>query len=223
MRTPIRDRNKLLDVASGGPIAGMVVALPLLFIGVAISPVEAVSGGVTEGNSLLYIAVKYIVHGELLPAAGYDVQLHPLAFAAWVGLLITMINLIPIGQLDGGHIAKAVFGDRHESLSLWLHRLLLLIATIVFAEVYVDVHDAMPPAEAATHALSSASPWAVWAVLLTVLKRMSGGEYHPEVSSEPLTRGRRVIVGVVALLFIVIFTPIPLRENLVLLLQGVGS
>jgi membrane-associated protease RseP (regulator of RpoE activity) len=133
-----------------------------------------------------------------------------------------MINLIPIGQLDGGHVAKAVFGDRHEALSLWLHRILLAIAAGAFTWVFAGVRGAMPAAEAATHALSAASPWAVWAVLLLVLKRLSGGEYHPEVSPEPLTARRRVLVAIVALLFVAIFTPIPLRENLVSLTVGLS-
>lgn len=222
MNEPIRDRDKLLDVASGGPIAGMVVALPLLIIGVAVSPVSAVDGGVTEGNSLLYVAIKYAVHGHYLPADGVDVQLHPMAFAAWVGLLITMINLIPIGQLDGGHVAKAVLGERHEAVSFWLHRVLLVIGLGVIAVVYLDVSTAMPPLEALGHAAGAGTPWVVWAALLTVLKRVSGGAYHPEVDERGLSPRRRVIFWIVAGLFVAIFTPIPLRENLVLLLQGGG-
>lgn len=222
MRSPIRDRDKLLDVAAAGPLAGMAVALPLLIVGVAISPVSPVDGGITEGNSLLYVAVKYAVHGRYLPGGGVDVQLHPLAFAAWVGLLITMINLIPIGQLDGGHVAKAVLGDHHEALSLWLHRILLAVGLGVAGWVYLDVAGSMPVTEAAAHAASAGTPWAVWAVLLSILKRMGGGEYHPEVAPEGLSRGRRAIFWVVAGLFVAIFTPIPLRENLVWLLEGVG-
>lgn len=223
MNQPIRDRDKLLDVAAAGPLAGMAVALPLLIIGVAISPIGEVDGGVTEGNSLLYIAIKYAVHGRYLPGGGVDVQLHPLAFAAWVGLLITMINLIPIGQLDGGHVAKAVLGDRHEAVSLWLHRILLAIGLAVAGWVYLDVAGSMPATEAAGHAAAAGMPWAVWAVLLTVLKRMSGGAYHPEVDSAGLSRGRRAIFWVVAGLFVAIFTPVPLRENLVLLLEGISA
>ena len=223
MRSPIRDRNKLLDVAAGGPLAGMAVALPLLIIGVAISPVAAIDGGVTEGNSLLYIAIKVAVHGRYLPGGGVDVQLHPMAFAAWVGLLITMINLIPIGQLDGGHVAKAVLGDHHETLSLWLHRFLLAVGLGVAGWIYLDVAGSMPALEAAAHAGSAGMPWVVWAVLLSVLKRMGGGEYHPEVERARLSRGRRAIFWVVAALFVAIFTPVPLRENLVWLLEGVSS
>jgi membrane-associated protease RseP (regulator of RpoE activity) len=222
MSQPLRDRNQLLDVAAAGPLAGMAVALPLLVYGVALSPVAPIDGGVAEGNSLLYIAIKLAVHGRLLPGSdGLDVQLHPLAFAAWVGLLITMINLIPIGQLDGGHIAKAIFGDRHERMSLWLHRGLLVVGLAVVGWVVADVlaSGALPPLGAAVHGLSTGAPWLVWAALLALLKRMGGGEYHPAVEGAPLTGRRRALVAGVAVLFVVIFTPVPLRENLVPLLE----
>ncbi len=218
MNAPIRNRDKLLDVAVGGPIAGMVVAVPLLIIGLQLSPIGPVTGGVTEGNSILYALLKLLVHGEWLPANGRDVQLHPMAFAAWVGFLITMINLIPIGQLDGGHVAKAVFGDRHEAFSGWLHRGLLVIGIGVSSYVTVSVKGFMPLIDSVVYGLSAGLPWLVWAVFLAVLRHLSGGEYHPEVDSAPLTRGRRVLVAVVFVLFIVIFSPIPLRENLVPLL-----
>jgi len=106
MDKPISDRRALFDVGAAGPIAGLVVAIPLLVIGLWLSPVgPSPADGSIEGNSILYALLKYAVHGQWLPNSNVDVQLHPMAMAAWVGLLITMINLMPIGQLDGGHIA----------------------------------------------------------------------------------------------------------------------
>src|SRR5262252_5185317 len=99
MDKPITDRNALFDVGASGPIAGLVVAIPLLAIGLCLShvaPIPASADQGLEGNSILYALLKYAVFGRWLPGDGVDVDLHPMAFAGWVGLLITMINLMPI-------------------------------------------------------------------------------------------------------------------------------
>ena len=115
MKKPISDRNALFDVGAAGPVAGLVVAIPLLVIGLSLSSLGPVKpDDMIEGNSILYALLKYAVFGRWLPSGGVDVQLHPMAFAGWVGLLITMINLMPIGQLDGGHVARAALGQSHE-------------------------------------------------------------------------------------------------------------
>jgi membrane-associated protease RseP (regulator of RpoE activity) len=218
MRRPLTDRNQLIDVGAAGPIAGLLAAIPLLVIGLSLSPVAhtAGGGGVIEGNSLAYLGLKYLVHGQILPAAdGTDVQLHPIAFAAWVGFLITMINLIPIGQLDGGHIAAAALGHRHEKLSAWLHRLLLVVGTAVAAVLFAEGQSAgLSIGHAAARAGSGAMPWLVWAVLLLVMRRMGDGVYHPPVEGPPLVGRRRALAFGMAIVFILIFTPVPLREAL---------
>jgi membrane-associated protease RseP (regulator of RpoE activity) len=218
MRQPIADRNHLVDVGASGPLAGLAVAIPLLVVGLALSPLgtSPAEGAVVEGNSLLYLALKYAVHGQILPAPdGTDVQLHPIGFAAWVGLLITFINLIPVGQLDGGHVAAGYLGDRHERLSSRLHRLLLAAFAGVFTWLLVDgTNHGLSLAEAAGYAVQGALPWLVWAVLLLVLKRASGGRYHPPARGAPLGHGRRRLVAFMALVFIAIFTPVPLRPVL---------
>jgi membrane-associated protease RseP (regulator of RpoE activity) len=218
MRSPIVDRNQLIDVGAAGPLAGLVVAIPLLILGLSLSPVThaSIPGGVIEGNSLLYLALKWLVTGQILPAAdGTDVQLHPVAFAAWVGLLITMINLIPIGQLDGGHVACAFLGDRHEALSARLHLVLVAVGigvTIALAGDAVAV--GLPSGEAMTYGLQSSAPWFVWAILLLVMRRLAGGVYHPPVGATPLTRERRRLVFFMVIVFLSIFTPVPLRHSL---------
>jgi membrane-associated protease RseP (regulator of RpoE activity) len=123
-RTPMRNRKVVFDTGIAGPIGGLVVAIPLLAIGLALSDVGPIPPGtdavMQEGNSLLYAGMKYLMFGRLLPDGTEDVWLHPVAFAAWAGLLVTMINLLPIGQLDGGHISYALLGRRARSVGMAL-------------------------------------------------------------------------------------------------------
>src|SRR6266851_6549493 len=110
MRSPARDRNSLFDIAAAGPLAGLVVALPALWIGLGWSKVAALpeGGNVVFGDSLLMRFMTWLAFGPLPP--GHDVFVHPVALAGWVGLFVTALNLIPVGQLDGGRIAYALFG-----------------------------------------------------------------------------------------------------------------
>ncbi|MDW8147383.1 MAG: site-2 protease family protein [Roseiflexaceae bacterium] len=112
-REPMLDRKTILEIGIAGPLAGLVVAIPLLLYGLATLPVgpPPAEGYIQEGNSILYAAAKYLVFGRFLPGNGVDVQLNAVAWGAWIGLLVTMINLLPIGQLDGGHVAYALLGE----------------------------------------------------------------------------------------------------------------
>ncbi len=151
-RSPMRSRKSLFDIGIAGPIGGLIVAIPLLLLGLALSEVgrpqtfmdipagESVEV-LQEGNSVIYLAAKYIVHGRILPdkATGEDVWLSPpsaggsIAFAAWVGLLVTMLNLFPVGQLDGGHVAYAMWGRtawkiaRYTLMAIWGWGIFLLL------------------------------------------------------------------------------------------------
>ncbi len=216
MKRPITDRNQLIDVGAAGPLAGLVVAIPLLVLGLWLSPVEINTSPdtVVEGNSLAYIGIKYLVHGRYLPGAdGADVQLHPVAFAAWLGLLITMINLIPVGQLDGGHIASGYLAGRHERFSAWLHRILVAIAAVAMIGLTAEARAAgWTWGDSLMRAAFASMPWLVWAALLGILRRMAGGVYHPPVSGPRPTRGRRVLVAVMAIVFLLLLTPVPLRQ-----------
>ncbi len=121
MRSPARDRNSLFDIAVAGPLAGLVVAIPALFLGLQWSRVAMVlpeHGAMTFGDSLLMRLLTWMVFGPI--PAGMDVFVHPVALAGWVGLFVTALNLFPVGQLDGGRIAYALVGaaaspgvDRH--------------------------------------------------------------------------------------------------------------
>src|SRR5258705_13445915 len=118
MRSPVRDRNSLLDIAAAGPIAGLLVALPALWLGLSWSRVGAIpAGGVmTFGDSLLMQFMTYLTFGRI--PAGMDVFVHPVALAGWVGLFVTALNLFPAGQLDGGRIAYALFGGWDRQISI---------------------------------------------------------------------------------------------------------
>lgn len=215
MRKPIDDRNALFDVGASGPIAGLVVAIPLLVIGLMKSEVGPLEPGANlEGNSLLYLALKYLVFGQWLPANGLDVKLHPMAFAAWVGLLVTAINLMPIGQLDGGHIAKAVLGERHETWSLRLNLALPLIGVVLGATMFVIALSAGKGAvDALRYSGYGLSPWLMWTLLLALMRRQAG-EYHPPVGDAPLDPKRRWRAFAMLVIFVLIVTPVPFRPAL---------
>ena len=193
----IRSRNALLDIGAAGPLAGMFVAVPVVLIGLSQSPVQEVSGhGLLEGQCLLYSLLKRLALGPI--PEGHDVFLTNTAFAGWVGLLITMLNLIPIGQLDGGHIAHALFGERHNKTSTYLH-----IGLIAAFGYNLAVYRSSVPGLV----------WLVWFGLLALLKRFSGGIWHPPTDfGEKLTPGRQVIAVGCLILFVLLFMPTPMRE-----------
>jgi membrane-associated protease RseP (regulator of RpoE activity) len=215
MRNPIDERDALFDVGAAGPIAGIVVAIPLLVIGLMLSPVGPLKpGDMIEGNSILYALLKYAVFGRWLPGNGVDVQLHPMASAAWVGLLVTMINLMPIGQLDGGHIAKAALGDAHETWSARLHRALPVIGIVVGGVMVIAARNAGKSwLGALSYAKAGVIPWVIWTLLLGWMRRQAG-EYHPPVGETPLSPWRRRAALGMLILFLMIATPVPFRPVL---------
>jgi Zn-dependent protease len=212
MKSPIADRDALLDVGAAGPLAGLAVAIPLLIVGLLRSDVGAIEpGAVLEGNSIFYVTVKLAVFGQVLPDGSTDVQLDSMAFAAWVGILVTMINLIPIGQLDGGHVVRAWIGDRHEALSARLHVGLLAVAVVVgTAMIFIAHGRGTPWLDAAQWAAFGVAPWLTWAVMLALLRRAGDGSYHPPVGDAGLSPGRRRLAAFVVAVFLLIFTPVPM-------------
>ena len=187
LKAPVMNKRALLDVGAAGPLAGLLFAIPILLYGLAISSVEPLpAGGYTlEGNSILYALAKIVVKGQMLPNGQEDVFLSQVAWAGWVGLLVTGLNLIPVGQLDGGHIAYALFGKRAR-LFYW-PVIITLIALVIFTKTYM---------------------WGVWVVLLFFL-----GRYHAEPLDDitPLDGRRRVLAFTSLALFLLVFVPIPLR------------
>jgi membrane-associated protease RseP (regulator of RpoE activity) len=215
MRNPISERNALFDVGAAGPIAGLLVAIPLLVIGLTLSHVGPIpKDNMIEGNSILYALLKYAVFGRWLPADGIDVDLHPMASAGWLGLLITMINLMPIGQLDGGHIARAALGDAHEKWSERLHKALPIVGVIVGGVMFVLAQRAgLDVLHSLWYARTGILPWVVWTLLLGWMRRQAG-EYHPPVGDTPLDLRRRWYALGMLVIFVLIATPVPSRDVL---------
>ncbi|HEY0705337.1 MAG TPA: site-2 protease family protein [Polyangia bacterium] len=209
------DRRKLIDIGAAGPLAGLVVAIPVLIYGLTLSEVKPLVGlGQQEGNSLLYAGLKYLTKGAFLPSDGRDVMLHPTAFAGWAGLFVTMLNLLPIGQLDGGHVATAFFGNRYRRAARIVHQALPWLSLIAFGWIYRKLQLQSGPlpenASALEIAILSALPWMVWFVLLWVLGRLARGLDHPPVDDHtPLPRSRTALFWVVAVVFALIFMPVP--------------
>jgi membrane-associated protease RseP (regulator of RpoE activity) len=215
------DRRKLIDIGAAGPLAGLLVAIPVLIWGIKHSEVRPLVGeGLQEGNSLLYAGLKYLLKHEWLPDGGRDVMLHPAAWAGWAGMLITMINLLPISQLDGGHIATAYFGNRYARAARIIHMALPWLALVAFGFVYhraqIEVAGKMVPTDLARDiAIESALIWIVFYALLAGLGRLAGGIDHPPVDDQqPLPRSRAALFWLVAIVFILIFIPVPLRQTI---------
>ena len=188
IREPIPQKRMLFDIGIAGPIAGFLVAVPTLFFGVAMSHVVKMPEnfvGLELGEPLLFKAVSWLLWGSV--PNGYSLNLHPMAFAAWFGLLATALNLFPIGQLDGGHISYAVLGPRST--------------VVTFAMLGVAV----------VLTFFSAS-WIVWTGLLMVMLFMVGPR-HPRVfdEEEPLDRSRLVLALCAVVIFILCFTPAPIQ------------
>ena len=118
LRGPIMNRRALFDIGVAGPLAGFIVAVVALIIGLNLSTVvdRAATRGLQLGEPLLLQFISWLVVGSIPPQA--DIVLHPIGFAAWFGLFVTSLNLIPIGQLDGGHVAYALWGSRQRTWRL---------------------------------------------------------------------------------------------------------
>lgn len=192
IKSRIPNKVALFDIGVAGPLAGFVVAVPALVVGLMLSRIDRLpvdsSNLVELGEPLLFKFAAWLVWGNV--AEGYSINMHPMAFAAWFGLLATALNLFPIAQLDGGHISYAVLGARST------------IVTIVMVGVAIGL------------AIMSTS-WIVWTLLLVVMIATLGPRHPPTLyDDEPLDR-RRVFVAAVAMLILVVcFTPVPIGEFL---------
>jgi membrane-associated protease RseP (regulator of RpoE activity) len=184
LRSPVHNKRALLDVGLAGPVCGLLVAIPLLIYGLAQSPVKPIVTGpgyFNEGNSILYLALKYLVHGRILPGGGQDVFLGSVAFAGWVGILVTSLNLLPAGQLDGGHIIYALLGDRARPVAI-----ATLLALIAIGLLW--------------------SGWFIWGALIFFFGLGHPAPLDDVTGLDP----KRKLIGVLAVvMFILVFTPVP--------------
>ena len=182
IKSPIYNRRALLDIGVSGPLAGFLAALPVAVIGLKLSKVGGMVGegeGFSLGSSLLF---GFLVE-TLVPGQGESIQvmLHPVAFAAWIGFFVTALNLLPIGQLDGGHIVCALSGRFHRYISMISLAILLPLGFLW-------------------------PGWLVWAALLIVM----GWRHPPPLDMhQPLDRRRRVLAFLSILVFLLTFTPVP--------------
>ena len=186
IKSPIYRKDALLQIGAAGPIAGFVIAVPALIIGLLLSDVvekNNIQGALILGDSILMKILTWITHPKLMDTQ--DIMLHPIAFAGWIGLLVTMLNLLPIGQLDGGHVAYAMFGKKQ--------RLIGQIAFIFLIPLsFLSIN------------------WLIWGLLLLILMR---SVKHPPIQDIhiPLSDTDKRIGYICLLIFIVCFIPAPFK------------
>jgi hypothetical protein len=212
LRSPFKTKKQLFDIGIAGPLAGLIFAIPLIFWGIASSEIHTINrseASVLEGNSIFYLGVKYFLYGQLLPSfeqyanlpawqefalvlmgiipqgGGTDILINSVAFAAWFGLFVTAMNLMPVGQLDGGHLAYTILGDKARWLGM------ALVAVMVAAGVFWW------------------TGWLVWAMLIFFII----GTGHPPPLNALVELGltRKIIAYLTLILFILLFMPNPLQ------------
>ncbi len=187
IKSPLTEREELFDVGANGPLTGFLLSVPALYAGLQLSrlvPALPRESSILFGEPLLLKLFIGLTFGPV--ARNQDLILHPLAVAGWVGLLVTSFNLFPVGQLDGGHILYALFGERTKRLAPGIILILLVLGIFYWAG------------------------WLIWAVLISVL----GLRHPPVVDSGRVFSRRRIILSLaIGLIFILSFIPAPISGN----------
>src|SRR3989454_234242 len=199
MRSPARNRNALFDIAAAGPLAGLAVAFPASLLGFAWSTVVPAppDGYMAFGHSLLTYGLSYLRFGSIPP--GYMLFTHPIADAAWAGFLVTALNLFPVGQLDGGRIAYALFGRHHRRIGKATVTGLLVLGLGSFLWSFRASGGDVAVA------VASSLNWFVWAGLISFLV---GFHHSPPLDDlSPISPGRRA-VGIACLILMVLMIPL---------------
>jgi membrane-associated protease RseP (regulator of RpoE activity) len=188
IRQRIPSKIALFDIGLSGPIAGFLVAVPALFVGLTMSVVERVPedfNGFELGEPLLFRAAAWLVWGDL--PDGVSINMHPMAFASWFGLLATALNLFPVGQLDGGHVAYAVLGRRSS---------LITVGMVVVAVGLTVI----------------STSWLAWTVLMLIMLLFMGPHHPPTLDDDtPVDRVRLIFALIGLVMLIVCFTPAPIE------------
>jgi membrane-associated protease RseP (regulator of RpoE activity) len=185
IKAPITRRNQLFDIGVAGPLTGFVLALPALIYGLSLSKIVP---AVPRGDAMVFgepLLLKFISGLMFRGATSQnDLFLHPVAFAGWVGVLVTALNLFPVGQLDGGHISFAILGEKSRDLAR------LLLGAFFLMGIFFWVG------------------WIVWALIILLL-----GPKHPRLvdQEERLSPARRYLGAVALIIFIVSFIPAPIK------------
>jgi membrane-associated protease RseP (regulator of RpoE activity) len=188
IKSRIPNKIALFDIGIAGPIAGFIIAVPALFIGLMLSRVDRLPEDSSQllelGEPLLFRFAAWLVWGDV--AEGYSINMHPMAFAAWFGLLATALNLFPIAQLDGGHISYAVFGRRSTILTL-------IMIGVAIGLTFVS------------------SSWIAWTILLMVMIFTMGPHHPPTLDDEAKLDTPRLVLAAIAMIILVLcFTPAPI-------------
>lgn len=209
IRSPIPNRNALIDIGAAGPIAGFIVASVAFVGGLSLSdirPTAEAGGGFFLGDSLLSSFLAHTIVGR--PGPGADIFLHPVAFAGWLGLFITVLNLLPIGQLDGGHIIYALFGKGHSAIANAATAAVFLLMALGPPYDWfkgMGIQDLWPVLTAWV-----ASRWYGWLFFVLLVRSLLGVRHPPPVDAEaPVDPTRRVIGYVSLAIFAVCFIPVP--------------
>lgn len=185
MKPPIVTRKALIDIGASGPIVGFIISVIVSIVGLSLSKVVAIretEGALRLGDSLLFSFLSNISLNY--QTGSQDILLHPVAFAGWIGLFVTSLNLIPVGQLDGGHIAYALLGEKHVYLSKLLVLVMVPLGLLLWAG------------------------WAIWAVLLLILGLRHPPVLYREASLDPK---RRFIGWLALVIFVLTFIPVPFK------------
>ena len=186
IKSPIYRKDALLQIGAAGPIAGFIIAVPALILGLFLSDIvekSDIQGALILGDSILMKILTWVTHPDLLESQ--DIMLHPIAFAGWIGLLVTMLNLLPIGQLDGGHVAYAMLGEKQKLIG---QAAFILLVPLSFLSIN----------------------WLVWGLLLLLLMRTVK---HPPIQDIhiPLSESDKRIGYICLLIFILCFIPAPFK------------
>lgn len=187
MKSPPANRRALFDVGAAGPWAGVFLAIPAVIVGLSLSevrPLNPFEGGVILGDSFLFSALTHLVLS--VSADDVSIILHPVALAGWFGLFVTFLNLLPVGQLDGGHVTYSLFGRWHR----WISRVSLLAILLLGFQGWQG--------------------WFVWVVLLSML----GVDHPPTLDLFSALDPRRKIYGWCTVgLFVLTFMPVPIMMS----------